>query len=168
MYIAEVSPAKHRGKLVTYSEIALNAGIVFGFASGLILAAVDNSKQWRFMFLLGAILPIVMIFLVYTVMPESPRWLVAKERPEEAREVLKQVYPAGFDVGPVIADIQESIARDQAAEKTIGWGMILRPTPGFRRMLMVGVGTAVAQQVRCGQHCHCGCCTMGQLNLHLL
>ena len=50
MYIAEISPAQHRGKLVTYSEIAINVGIVLGFASGLILAPLDNDREWRVMF----------------------------------------------------------------------------------------------------------------------
>jgi hypothetical protein len=47
------------------------------------------------MFLLGAILPVVMIFLVHFVMPETPRWLLVNERETEAREILIKVYPDG-------------------------------------------------------------------------
>jgi MFS family permease len=49
LYIAEISPARHRGKLVTYAEIALNVGIVLGFSTGFFFSAVDDSKQWRIM-----------------------------------------------------------------------------------------------------------------------
>lgn len=146
MYIAEISPAQHRGKLVTYSEIAINVGIVLGFASGLILAPLDNDREWRAMFLIGAIMPIIMILLVLTVMPESPRWLVSKGRTDEAKVILQKVYPPDFDVDFVVADIEEAIEREKEAEHAFGWGIVLHPTPAFRRMLMVGVGTAVAQQ----------------------
>ena len=98
------------------------------------------------MFSMGIILPLVMIGLVFTVMPESPRWLVSKDRPDEARDVLQKVYPSGFNVEPVIDDIKESLLRDRAAEKAVGWNVIFNPTPAFRRTLLVGVGTAVAQQ----------------------
>lgn len=113
MYIAEISPAQHRGKLVTYSEIALNLGIVFGFSTGLFLAPLENDREWRVMFLLGAIMPVIMIILVFTVMPESPRWLVSNGRLDEANEILQRVYPPDFDVKPVVADIQESLEREK-------------------------------------------------------
>ena len=47
------------------------------------------------MFLTGTILPVIMIILVNTVMPESPRWLVDKGADTEAKEILRQVYPPG-------------------------------------------------------------------------
>jgi MFS transporter, SP family, solute carrier family 2 (myo-inositol transporter), member 13 len=97
-------------------------------------------------FLLGAILPVCVIFLVIFVMPESPRWLVSKDRPDEARAVLKKVYPAGYNVEPLIDDIKESLLRDQAAEQGYGWSIIFHSSPAFQRMLTVGVGMAVAQQ----------------------
>jgi len=109
MYISEVTPAKHRGQLVTWSEIALNVGIVLGFAMSLFLAFMSDDVQWRFMFLLGVILPSVMIYLAINVMPESPRWLVANGQEQAARQVLTRIYPDGYNVNPVIEDIQELI-----------------------------------------------------------
>ena len=95
LYIAEISPATHRGRLVTWSEIAINIGLVFGFFSGILFYGVEDGIQWRIMFLLGCILPVVMIILVQTVMPESPRFLVEKKRIPEAKEILKMLYPEG-------------------------------------------------------------------------
>jgi hypothetical protein len=68
------------------------------------------------MFIVGAILPVVMIILVLTVMPESPRWLVQKNREKEAKEILQKIYPDGYNVDPVICDIKEALEREEAAE----------------------------------------------------
>jgi len=71
---------------------------------------------------------------------------VYRGRDAEAKAVLHDVYPDGFDVDPVVADIREALEREEAAEQAVGWKVILRPTPAVRRMLWVGVGIAVAQQ----------------------
>jgi sugar porter (SP) family MFS transporter len=142
LYISEMSPAAHRGELVTWSEMAINVGIVLGFAAGLI----QGTNSWRYMFLLGGILPICMIFLVVFIMPETPRWLITKNRDHDAKGILTQLYPEGFNVDSVIADIKESIERDTAAEHSFGWDIVFKPTPAFRRIMVVGVGMAVSQQ----------------------
>lgn len=146
LYIAEVSPAAHRGELVTWSEIGINVGVVFGFSSGIIFYGFEQSLRWRLMIYMGALLPLLMIVLVLKVMPESPRWLVAMGRDEEAKEVLRKVYPSGFDINPVVNDIKEAIERENIAEQNSGWNIILFPTKAIKRMMLVGVGTAVAQQ----------------------
>lgn len=70
-------------------------GIVLGFVSGLVFYGLDDNLQWRLMFVLGCFLPIVMIIVVNTIMPESPRYLVLKGKEEEAKVVLRKVYPEG-------------------------------------------------------------------------
>ena len=100
--------------------------------------------DWRVMIGLGAILPVVLIVLVLWVLPESPRWLVARDRVDEARPILTQIYPPGYDVDPVIQDIQEALEREQQSQ--MGWKLLLKPSPAMKRMLLVGIGTAVSQQ----------------------
>jgi MFS family permease len=95
IYIAEISPPSQRGRLVTWSEIATNVGIVLGFSSGLIFYNVEPDLAWRLMFGMGIILPTCLIYLVWKVMPESPRWLVSKGREPEAFLILSKVYPPG-------------------------------------------------------------------------
>jgi len=146
LYIAEISPPQYRGRLVNWSEFAINLGIVFGFASGLMFASVDENVAWRCMFSMGAILPCFVIYFATYIMPESPRWLVANDRNEEACEVLKKVYPDGHDVGVIVTEIKDSIEKERIAEHAVGWSIIMFPTPAFKRILMVGIGISVAQQ----------------------
>ena len=146
LYISEISTAAHRGELVTWSEMAINVGIVFGFFSGIVFYGVNDGLEWRLMLLCGCILPVAVIILSRTVMVESPRYLVSKGLDDEAKGILRTIYPPGFDVEPVAQDIKEAIEREEIAEQNVGWNVILFPTPAIRRMLLVGIGTAVAQQ----------------------
>jgi sugar porter (SP) family MFS transporter len=148
LYIAEIVPSEHRGQLVTYSEVALNVGIVLGFASGLVFAPMNDKLEWRSMLAVGIILPLLMILLISIgIMPESPRWLVSKNRSIEARYILQKIYPPGFATDQVISEIQASIELENVTEQyALGWNAIFFPAPAVRRMLFVGIGTAVAQQ----------------------
>lgn len=149
MYISEISPAKHRGELVTWSEIGINVGIVLGFSMGIFLSFLSDEMEWRTMFALGIILPVVIIYLAHKVMPETPRWFTLKYRYDDAKSVLSQIYPPGYNVDLVIDDMKESLERERLAEKSLGWQAVFCPTPAFRRMLLVGLGTAMGQQI-CG------------------
>lgn len=131
---------------MTWSEMAINVGIVLGFFSGIVFFEVNDNLEWRLMFAMGCILPIAMIILSRTVMVESPRWLVSKGQEEQAKEILRRIYPEGFDVEPIAQDIKEALERERIAEQHIGWNVILFPTRAIKRMLIVGIGTAVAQQ----------------------
>lgn len=149
LYIAEISPSAHRGNLVTWSELAINLGIVLGFISLLAYSPIEDDAQWRLMVATGNILPFVMIYLSLYVMPESPRWLVSQNKLEEATQVLRDLYPAGYDVASVVKEIQSSIDEEKLVEKNVGWDAIISPTPAVRRMIVVGIGSAIAQQI-CG------------------
>lgn len=70
-------------------------GIIFGFIVGLMFGHLDSDTAWRCMFGMGIILPSIMIILLWTVMPESPRWLVQQERDMDAAHVLQKIYGKG-------------------------------------------------------------------------
>jgi MFS family permease len=123
----------------------LGIGVGFGLAIDPFYD-VDDNLEWRLMFLMGCILPIVLIVVSQFVMAESPRWLVSKGRDEEAKVILRRIYPEDFDIDPIALDIKEAMERERIAEDAVGWRMILFPTPAIRRMLVVGIGVAISQQ----------------------
>ncbi|HLP18555.1 MAG TPA: sugar porter family MFS transporter [Bacteroidota bacterium] len=89
MYIAEISPASHRGKLVSLNQLAIVIGILAAFFSNYLL--VDTGlNNWRWMLaVMGA--PAVLFFASLVFVPESPRWLVQKGKMDEAFRTLERI-----------------------------------------------------------------------------
>ncbi len=87
MYIAEVAPARLRGRLVSLYQLA----IVIGSTSSIVVSYFFSfSGNWRGMFL-SMLAPIVVLLVGLLFVPESPRWLVQNERNQEAYEILARV-----------------------------------------------------------------------------
>lgn len=146
MYIAEIAPTHIRGQLVSWAEAGVSLGVVFGFTSSLFFD-MQQASNWRSMIAVGAIMPLIMVFLVSTkTMPESPRWLVQKGRLVEATIILNRIHPKE-QTERVISEIQKALMLEQVAANVVGWRALLcRPSPAVRRMLIVGIGIATIQQ----------------------
>lgn len=144
----QISPSERRGFLVSWSEIAINVGVLFGFASGLVFYQTPDEYAWRYMYATGAFLPLIMFFFIKCYMPESPRWLLQKNRDDEAKQVLTKLCSGNEDEAEVVArDIKNSIEKEEAAFQ-LGWKFLLcRPTPAYRRMLLAGIIGGISQQV---------------------
>jgi MFS family permease len=87
LYIAETAPNELRGKLVSLKEAAIVMGIVLGYGAG----AVYSDGNWRGVFQTAIPFELFMVFSSFFVIPESPRWLALRSRPEEAVGALQQV-----------------------------------------------------------------------------
>ncbi|HKJ67320.1 MAG TPA: sugar porter family MFS transporter, partial [bacterium] len=113
MYIAEISPAEVRGRLVAVTQFNIVLGILVAFFSNYLIASLGLGQvEWRWMFGVEAI-PAAAFFLLLFYNPHSPRWLVAMDRVSEAKEVLASY---GTDTGSIdrdIAKIQHSLAREE-------------------------------------------------------
>lgn len=90
LYISELSPKSLRGRLVSFFEVAINVGILLGYVAGWAFRNLPDDISWRWMMGVGGIPP-AMILLCLCFMPESPRWLLARGREEEAVGVLRGI-----------------------------------------------------------------------------
>ena len=103
MYIAEISPAALRGRLVAVTQFNIVLGILLAFFSNYLIARLDlGATDWRWMFGVEAF-PAAAFFLLLFLTPQSPRWLLARRRVEEARAVLARL---GTDTGSVDGEIE--------------------------------------------------------------
>ncbi len=145
VYLAEVSPAERRGALVTRNELMIVSGQLLAFTSNAIIAQVggESGGVWRWMLVIATV-PAVVLWFGMLVMPESPRWLASKTRFGEALEVLKQVRSqqrAEAELAEVSA-----LAVKEEQEKLGGW-QDMRSTPWLRKLMFVGFGIAIVQQI---------------------
>ncbi|MGB2758312.1 MAG: sugar porter family MFS transporter [Maribacter stanieri] len=90
-YISEISPAKERGKLVAMYQFNIVFGILIAFLSNYLLSG-SGENDWRWMLGVEAI-PAVLYILFALKLPKSPRWLLSKNRIEEAKKVLSIINP---------------------------------------------------------------------------
>src|SRR3954454_10190240 len=91
VYLAEVAPAERRGSIVTRNEVMIVSGQFAAFVINAIIFNVwgEHEGVWRVM-LVVAVLPAIVLFIGMMRMPESPRWLVAQGREDDALAVLQQ------------------------------------------------------------------------------
>ena len=91
VYIAELAPAKIRGRLVGMFQINIVIGILLAYLSNFVIARQGlGAAEWRWQFGVAA-LPAVLFLVMLFGIPQSPRWLVTRKRVEEARAVLQKM-----------------------------------------------------------------------------
>ncbi len=107
MYIAEVSPAHLRGRMVSINQLTIVLGISLAYYSNYFLLQIGENA-WRWMFAAEAV-PSLFFFFALFIVPESPRWLVARKDETKAHFVLEKV--AGTDFADFeLREIKESLA----------------------------------------------------------
>jgi MFS transporter, SP family, arabinose:H+ symporter len=107
MYIAEIAPAKWRGRLVGVFQINVVVGILLAYLSNyLIGAAKFGPEDWRWMLGVSGV-PALFFFIMLFTIPRSPRWLMQKARKDEARRTLELVGEQNIDAE--LEDIARSI-----------------------------------------------------------
>jgi MFS family permease len=139
VYIAEISPSKQRGSLVSFNQLMIVIGISASFFSNYFLLNTGESN-WRWMLGVEAI-PAVLYFLLLFAVPESPRWLFGKGEPERAREIL--IKSCGPDqAGDELRNIRQSFGeRSDGASRG---GLFSRR---MRFIMFIALGIAFFQQI---------------------
>jgi SP family arabinose:H+ symporter-like MFS transporter len=107
MYIAEIAPAKYRGRLVGLFQFNIVFGILLAYFSNYVIGLAGfGAAEWRWKLGISAI-PAALFMLMLFSIPRSPRWLVQKGRVAEAREVLRLTGEENYEAE--LQDIVTSI-----------------------------------------------------------
>jgi SP family sugar:H+ symporter-like MFS transporter len=148
-YIAEISPPRFRGRLGSLQQLAIVCGIFgslaltwlpFHLAGGSSGRLWLSLAAWRWTYLSEVIPALVYFALIFTI-PESPRYLVARQQISQARRVLSKLL-GDRDVELTISRIADTMKQ----EKPPSWRDLRKPTGGLYSIVWVGLGLAVFQQ----------------------
>lgn len=154
LYIAEISPAAVRGRLVSLNQFAIVTGILLAQIANWQIArpVPDHLSQialmqswnvqygWRWMFC-AVVAPAVIFTITSFFIPESPRWLLTKGKEASASEVLTRIGGPAY-ARCEVANIKSSL--DLEAGMKTSWREIRMP--GIRKIVLIGVALAVLQQ----------------------
>jgi sugar porter (SP) family MFS transporter len=143
MYIAEISPAKIRGRMVSVNQFAIIFGMLVVYFVNYFIAkrgTEDWNIQmgWRWMFGSES-LPALLLLLLLFLVPESPRWLTKQKQSDKALAILSRVG------GKEHAQKELAAIEDAIAHETGSIAQLFQP--GMRIVLVIGVVLAVLQQV---------------------
>jgi len=141
MYIAEVAPARIRGRMVSINQLTIVIGILATYYLNYLLAR-EGSGGWRWMFGSGAV-PSFLFFIGMFLVPESPRWLATAGKAEKSREVLTKIGGTTY-ADNTLTQIAHTV---KGTGRSAGWLEVLRK--GTLPVVIVGIGLAVFQQF-CG------------------
>jgi sugar porter (SP) family MFS transporter len=138
VYVAELAPTAHRGRLVLFFQIAIGVGIVIATIVG-----AAEVIDWRVSIGLAAV-PATIMFVLMLRLPESPRWLAREGHPDRARAALARVRHSGSDLDAEFGEIEENVRAEKRAS-TRGWTGLR--AAWVRPALVVGCGLAIFTQL---------------------
>ena len=144
VYLAEMSPAAQRGRIVTQNELMIVTGQFLAFTFNAVLgnAFPEEANIWRWMLVI-ATLPAVILWLGMLALPESPRWLASAGRFGAVLEVLRSTRAAG-DVSAEFDEVRQAAREDYQAK--LGTLKDLS-VPWIRKIFVVGLGMAIINQI---------------------
>jgi len=143
MYIAEISPARMRGRMVSLNQFAIIFGMLVVYFVNYFIArggdtAWNAATGWRWMFGSESIPAVLLLVLLFFV-PESPRWLTKQGKGDKARRVLARVDGD--------AHAEAEMSEIEAALQQESGSLVQLFSPALRIVLTIGVSLAVLQQV---------------------
>jgi SP family sugar:H+ symporter-like MFS transporter len=148
MYIAEVAPARIRGRLASLQQLAIVSGLFAAFLSNDILAKLAGgagavfwlgAPAWRWMFWMEAA-PAAAFLIGTLLIPESPRFLIFRGRCERAREVFARI---GGDAESLVREVEQSLEGEHRPRLS---DLFIQGTKRIAPVLWVGMGLAAFQQ----------------------
>lgn len=140
MYIAEISPARFRGALVTLNQLMITIGILLSYITDYLLSNDNNYESWRSMFLVGSV-PAVVLLVGMFFLPETPRWLFSKTRWDEGKSILITLENPDL-VGQILVDMKNEVTL--SSQNTASAKEIFKPW--LRAPLIITIGIFFFQQ----------------------
>jgi len=154
MYIAEISPAKIRGKMVSFNQLNIVVGISAAFFTNYLILQLAKSDgafaqalhfdqyTWRWMLGIESLPAIIYFFLLFIV-PSSPRWLAMRGENEKALAILTKA--AGKeDATETMVAIKESLKNNVKKEKVPMKELF---KPALKLVMLIGIVIAILQQI---------------------
>jgi sugar porter (SP) family MFS transporter len=150
-YIAEVASARYRGRLATVQQIAIISGLFMAFLSNYLLAKAAGASTealwlghaaWRWMFWMQVI-PSTIFLVLLLLIPESPRYLMVKNRRQDAERVLTKLYGQA-EAQLKLQEIGDTLSEDHRPRLS---DLISNATGKLRPIVWVGIGLATFQQL---------------------
>ena len=149
LYIAEVAPAKYRGRMIGLDNMSITGGQLISYGIGAALAKVPHG--WRAMVALGA-LPGIILCCLLPFCPESPRQLIYHDKHDEAAVVIQRIFPQGTpeQVQQKVRHIAGHVAEAKAVKEGKGNIWLLKQlyvVPGNLRALIAACGLMAISQL---------------------
>jgi len=138
IYIAELSPPQHRGKLVSLNLFAIVLGQTSAFYSNYFLRGVGGDDNWRWMF--GVmVVPSLLLFVFLLFVPESPRWLIEKNQTAGGMAILTRINGA-VEANREYAEILQTLKASKGK-------LVELFHRGMFKILIIGMMLAIFQQI---------------------
>lgn len=148
LLITEVSHPRHRGRVTTiYNTLWYLGSILAAWTTYGTLTHITSDLSWRLPIGLQCAMPGIQLLFVY-LLPESPRWLISKDKHEDAKKVLTKYHGNGEDntfVNWEFNEISQTLQAEKAASASSGWYELVR-TPGNRKRCLLIILTAIFSQ----------------------
>lgn len=144
LYISEISPAVCRGRLGGWAPFIGTTGILVSYIVSSALGPLPNGA-WRWQFGLASV-PALIQLLLHGNLPETPRWLLSRSRPVEAKAALARLFPQAGEVHleEEMRRLEEDLSGSRQMKRVRTFGLFQAP---HRVPMMIGVSINVLQQV---------------------
>ncbi len=142
MYVSEISPAKSRGRLVSMNQFAITIGIVLAYVFDYLLIGLGDDS-WRYMLVIPAVFGLFYLIFILSSFPESPRWLVAQNRKEDAKNVMLNI--GGQDLVQNELDQMEKVISEEKEKEKMKISELFKGKTG--KIVAIGTAIAALQQI---------------------
>jgi MFS transporter, SP family, arabinose:H+ symporter len=153
LYISEIAPALHRGRLVSFYQLAVTIGFLAAYlmnywllnisadytSSNPLLLKAFGTEIWRGMLGFES-LPAILFLMVIFFIPESPRWLIVRNRDHDAIRIFSKIYDEKQEVDFQVNETKQMLQNQGISD----WKMLFQP--GIRKAVIIGCAIAILGQ----------------------